>query len=426
MRDILTVFLFETKQKFKEKTFIISLLISCAIFFGITFIPKITNYMDSGKASNSKFEINEKSLPNDSKKDLAYFAKEGVDKSVIDTLSKRYNLIKVNNENELKEKVKNEEVAEGILLKDNISAKLYKSSNKISEISKSSIGTIRAYLIEDILKENYKYNIEYKKLDIDVNKIIEIDSVTPKIEIESFGRNPMSGTILSYFSVMFLYMIIMLHGSQIATNVAKEKETRTMEILITNVKSSALIHGKVFSGVFTSFVNLILTILSAVVGLMINLHDKPEVSNTIKTIISEIKTTDVLVLVLFTVVGVTMYFYIFAALGSLVSRLDELNQALSPVMILVMFATFIPMGLMTKPDSTILKVASFVPFSSPTSMLTRSLGSNVALYQIALSFIILIVTTAIMSIISIKIYRQGTLNYGNKMNLIKAFKSKIE
>ncbi|MFM1524585.1 MULTISPECIES: ABC transporter permease [Helcococcus] len=412
MKQILRVFSFETKQRFRQKTFIVSIVISALIFFAITFAPRFIS-------GNENKMFNPNTSENvENKKELAIFNLNKIDNSVINALSKKYKLVEMKSEEELRNKIKLKEFSEGIVLKSELDAKVYSSVSKLSDFGNNEI--------EKILKENYKYNIGLKEAGIDVNKLNDIESVTPKVEVESFSRNPISGFVLSYFGVMFLYMMIILHGNSIATNVAKEKESRTMEILITNVKSKALIIGKVLSGVFASLVHLMVTLGAGLIGIYINLQGNDGVKTIIKTILSEIKYSDLAVLIIFTLIGVTLYYFIFAALGSLVSRLDELNQALTPAMILVMIAFFVPMFSMSNADGIVMKIASFIPFTSPLAMLTRFLMTSVPLVEVIISFVLLIIFTLLFALISVKIYRQGTLSYGNKLNIIKALTQKIE
>ena len=74
-------------------------------------------------------------------------------------------------------------------------------------------------------------------------------------------------------------------------------------------------------------------------------------------------------------------------------------------------------------DGIVIKVASFLPISSYSAMFARVAMGNVAMWEIVLSFVILVASTIVMGLIGSKIYRMGTLRYGNPIKLKNAIKS---
>ena len=86
----------------------------------------------------------------------------------------------------------------------------------------------------------------------------------------------------------------------------------------------------------------------------------------------------------------------------------------------------LPMMNLSMPDSILMKILSFVPFTSPLAMFVRYQMTNVTTIELLISTGILLVTLILVSILASKIYRAGTLNYGNRMKLFKALKTKEE
>lgn len=122
-----------------------------------------------------------------------------------------------------------------------------------------------------------------------------------------------------------------------------------------------------------------------------------------------------------------IYAFLYGAIGSTVSKLEDVNTAVMPVTILFIVAFFITMMALGNGtvDSTLMKISSYVPFTSPMAMFTRLAMSTVSVYEIAASIAILIVSVIIIGIASAKIYRVGVLLYGTKMKLgsiLKAIK----
>lgn len=412
MKQILTVFLFELKQQIKQKSFITTAIITFLMFFAMTFASRFLAN-ESAFIPSADNEVEE--LTEDEKSDIAVYKAPEAKDSIIDALSKQYKVVKFNSEEELASAVKNKKYNNGLAIYSDLDAKYYTQNTGLGGFDNN---------ISNIIKSNYKYNIALPEAGIDANKLMEIDNTIPNIDYQAFGRNSMIGYGLSYLSLMFLYFMILIFGQTIATNIAKEKSSRTMELLITNVKPKSLIIGKVMAGFVLSLLMIALVAVAVTIGLMINLGANEEVKEFINYVFTQIKALDILIFVIFGLIGVTMYYFVFASFGSLVSKIEELPQALSPVTMAVVIAFMVPMTSMSSPDSTVMKVASLVPFSAPLAMPARFLMTVVPTWEVMLSLGILILTTILLAFMSIKIYRQGTLNYGNRLNFWKALTRK--
>ena len=129
-------------------------------------------------------------------------------------------------------------------------------------------------------------------------------------------------------------------------------------------------------------------------------------------------------LLAFFLFGFLLYAFLYGAIGSTVSKLEELNSSCMPVTLLYVIATMtvIMNVAMGETNSTLIKVLSYVPFSSPLAMFARVAISSVAWYEIAISFAILAASVVGVGVLSAKIYRVGVLLYGNRPTLKDIFK----
>lgn len=89
-------------------------------------------------------------------------------------------------------------------------------------------------------------------------------------EIESLGKDQMQNYFYTYIMVFALYMVIMLYGQMVATNVASEKSSRAMEMLITSAKPTAMMFGKVIASCTAGFIQLLCVFGAALVCFHIN------------------------------------------------------------------------------------------------------------------------------------------------------------
>lgn len=105
------------------------------------------------------------------------------------------------------------------------------------------------------------------------------------------------------------------------------------------------------------------------------------------------------------VLGYFLYALMYAAVGSIVSRTEDLGQAVMPIMMLGFVAFYVPLFSISNADTLVVKIASYVPFTSPLTMLLRIGVGEVAIWQVIVSLLILLVTTFIFGWLAAKIYR---------------------
>jgi ABC-2 type transport system permease protein len=201
-------------------------------------------------------------------------------------------------------------------------------------------------------------------------------------------------------------------GNMIAAEVTAEKSSRIMEILITSVSPLSQMFGKVIGMLLVGLSQIVIFIAAVVVNMSL-----PHNAAIFQQYNIDLTQIDPMLLVyglLFYILGYFLFAVLFAAVGSMVSRTEELGQAVMPITIISLIAFYISMFSIGTPDTMLVKVASFVPFTSPTAMILRVGLGQVAYWEIWLSIAILLVSIFICGWISAKIYRTGVLMYGKR------------
>jgi ABC-2 type transport system permease protein len=115
------------------------------------------------------------------------------------------------------------------------------------------------------------------------------------------------------------------------------------------------------------------------------------------------------------VLGFVLYSLLYAALGSMVSRLEDVQSATSPLMMLIMIGYFMSIFGLQAIDETWVRIASFVPFFSPYLMLARVSVGHVEVWEFGLAVIFLLVAIAIALVVAARIYSAGVLLYGQRV-----------
>jgi ABC-2 type transport system permease protein len=123
-----------------------------------------------------------------------------------------------------------------------------------------------------------------------------------------------------------------------------------------------------------------------------------------------------------------IYAFLYGAIGSTVSKLEDINTSAMPITFLFMIAFFVVIFSMTSGsvDNIAMRVCSFIPFTSPVAMFTRIAMGTVELYEIVISIVLLVLSTLGIGALSAKIYRVGVLLYGTPPKLSAIIKTVLK
>lgn len=246
---------------------------------------------------------------------------------------------------------------------------------------------------------------------------LDVMNIQITSEIENLGKDQMQNFFYTYIMIFALYMVILLYGQMVAMNVATEKSSRAMEVLITSANPVSMMFGKVMASCIAGLVQL-----SAIFGsalLFYNLNKSHWGDNEIVDSIFNIPPELLAYMLVFFLLGFLIYAFLFGAIASTVSKLEDINTAVQPVTFLFVFGFMVVIFSMTSGsvDNTLMRVCSYIPFTSPMAMFTRIAMSTVPWIEIAISIVLLAGSVIGVGFISAKIYRVGVLLYGNRPKL---------
>ena len=265
-------------------------------------------------------------------------------------------------------------------------------------------------IADTVLQEVYRIN-DMVQNGLTPEQAGEIMSVQIESGTETLGKDQMQNFFYTYIMIFALYMVILLYGQMVATNVATEKSSRAMEVLVTSAKPTSMMFGKVLASCIAGFSQLVLVFGTAILLYNVN---KEALSNPLIASIFDIPIELFIYLIVFFVLGFLIYAFMFGAIGSTASKLEDINTSVMPITFLFIIAFMVVMFSMSSGsvDNTAMLVCSYIPFTSPMAMFTRICMSTVAWYEIAISIAILIGSTVGIGVLSAKIYRVGVLLYG--------------
>lgn len=226
--------------------------------------------------------------------------------------------------------------------------------------------------------------------------------------LEGDAENQIVADVAGFAFSFLFYTASIIFGMAIANSVVEEKQNRVVEILATAIPVRQLLYGKVLGNTILAMVQLALYGGAALLAL--NLTDTAD-------LIGSIIPASGWFLVFF-LFGFLILAAMWAVLGSLASRAEDLTSSSTPVMALIFAALFA--GLFA--SGQLLVVASYVPVVSSVAMPIRMLNSEVALWEPLLSLVVVLAAAVALLHLGEKIYRRAVMQGGGALSLRKAMK----
>jgi len=275
-------------------------------------------------------------------------------------------------------------------------------------------------IINDQLQQ-IKVGFAMEAADIDaeiLNTIYEplsFDAVSLDDQAKT-GEELNQARVIVMIMVIAIYLVVMVYGTMIINDVATEKSSRVMELIISSVPAVTHLFAKIIGIALLGLTQIGIVIL-ATYGL-ITFQKEALVGGLLDEIgLLDIPLSLIGYGVLFFLLGYILYATIAAMLGSLVSRTEDAQQLIMPLIFLVMIGYFIAIFGLSTPDIGLVTVSSYIPFFAPMLMLLRIGMLEVPLWEVVISTMILIGTIGILSILAARVYRGGVLMFGSSNSL---------
>jgi ABC-2 type transport system permease protein len=231
----------------------------------------------------------------------------------------------------------------------------------------------------------------------------------------------LGGPLTAQALVIFLFLAIVLYGQWVAMSVAEEKSSRVMEIVLNAASPFELLAGKVVGVGSLGLTQYVAAIIPAVIALL--LQDRiaslvlGETAAAAAPSASGLTPPLLLAFAVLFVLGFLLYAVLYAAAGSLVSRMEDINSVVAPMTLVGMagylVAVYTSSGLIPA-DAGWVVVLSYVPFVSPYLMLSRFATGLAGPMDLALASALLVVTIVACLWVAARIYAAGVLTYGQK------------
>lgn len=243
--------------------------------------------------------------------------------------------------------------------------------------------------------------------------VVQALSAAPPVRLLDPGDiDPFLMFLIPSILAMLFFLTSYTYGLQIAQSVIEEKQTRIVEILVSSVPTRALLAGKVAAMTLLAFGQIALLALTALIGTRVTDVDSglaDAIGPTIGWFLP------------FFVLGFLMLATLWAGVGALASRQEEITTTSAPVQFAVLIPFFAVLFL--QDDAQAQRILSYVPFSSPIAMPIRMFNGDAAGWEPAVSLLILAATTAVLLAAGARIYRNSLMRTRQKTSLAAAWKN---
>ena len=285
---------------------------------------------------------------------------------------------------------------------------------------------------------------------------IESDISIATYTLDESGEEKISSSevymVISMLMSIIIYMFIAMFSGMVMQSVIEEKSSRVVEVLVSSVKATELMFGKIIGVACVAltqfFLWIVLTLIlvggfSAFVGFDSIMGDPAQTEQMMQmsgmasvggvsaeemmamtqeksemgAILTTLKEIDWLMMIVAFVIyfafGYLLYASLFAAIGSAVENEADTNQLQMPITVPLMLAFFIALYAFNAPDSPVVWWGSMIPLTSPIVMLAR-IPFGVPVWELGLSVALLVATFVACGWVSAKIYKIGILMFGKK------------
>lgn len=213
----------------------------------------------------------------------------------------------------------------------------------------------------------------------------------------------------AYVVGIAVFMFIMTYSSIIGEEIASEKGTRIMEVILSSVSSTTHFFGKLVAIVLICFTQIAIYAVLGVIALQIGFVKDLLEGFDISSILQGFVGTSLIYFVL----GIVLYAVLAAFLGSLVSKVEDVSKAVTPIVFLSLAGFYAGLFAFYNPTHMVIKIGSYIPLFTSFIMPFRVASDTVTTTGITVSIAVLIVFVLLTTWLSLLLYRSSVLIYSD-------------
>ena len=384
------------KSKVKSKSFIIFMAIVIILMIALSNADKI---MDMFKGDGDQIGIVTNSEP------------------IYKAIKQQGNVIdedasfKKVSKQEAKKQVKNEKLKEAYIIKvkdkQQLSATILSKESVSQEKEQKINGVLTSLQSKLVASQLHLSNNDLKKLQSQSK--VDSQVLSDKKDQQLDEGQKLLNLVLVYAILMLMFFIVFNYATQVAMEIATEKTSRVIEMIITSVSPITHIMAKIAGVIAVALTQIVMIVVVAIICIFA--FDLKRMLKDFHVSMSHITWQVLIVGLLCMIIGILTYVLLAAILGSLATRIEDINQTLMPLTLFAMIAFYIAIFSMFKPDILLIKITSFIPFLAPFELLVRAQSTELQVWEIIVSILISVVVMFILLWIAVKTYKDSVLTF---------------
>lgn len=312
----------------------------------------------------------------------------------------------------------------------------------IEYLSEKQLGLFSQAQVDDDLNDvlererMVRANIDTARLAAIKDNEIEIDQKLIGEEGDNQAANAGISSAIGYVSGLLIYILMFIYGTMVMRGIMEEKVSRVAEVMVSSVKPFQLMMGKIIGIGAVGLTQFIIWMILLVAGSMIfgsslspgDMHQIAQAQAETKNIAIAGALTKVIgqlniplligAFLFYFIFGYLFYAALFAAVGSAVNEDPQDAQSMMfPITIPIIFSIIVMTSAIANPTGPLAVWCSIIPFTSPIIMMARlpfGFPGTVAWWELALSVVCMVGGFLFTTWLSARIYRTGILMYGKK------------
>lgn len=250
---------------------------------------------------------------------------------------------------------------------------------------------------------------------------VEFDADGNRIQGTDYsGLRQVIATVL----IVMIWIFVATYGSIVAQEIASEKGTRIMEVILSSVKAETHFYGKLVGIILVCSVNVLAYVVQIGVGYLL-FRDNDMIRSFLNGLnLQEVFTGQFWLVIPIVILGILLFTFLAALSGSLISRVEDVPKAQTPMTMIGLLGYMLSVIFASQPDNIVMTVTSYIPFIS-SFVLPMQIATGVASnLQVWISMGIMFVTMLFILLFSARLYKSNVLIYSSD-GLLKVLKQSL-
>ncbi len=238
-----------------------------------------------------------------------------------------------------------------------------------------------------------------------------IDMKPFKVTEKGTAEEKGAGIIAAIVFLILMYSTFFMYGYQVMRGVIEEKSNRIVEIIVASVRPMELMVGKI---VGIGLVGLTQYFVWSLVAMNLSLPAIAGMMSSGDFGVPQIQISMLGYFMLFFILGYFLYASVYTMIAAPFNTDQEAQQLAMIPMVMIVGGIAVYPAVMNNPTGNVALFFSLFPFTASLIMFLRTAVSEPPAWQIALSIVLMLSTTAGLAWLAGRIYRIGILMYGKK------------